>query len=218
VFVGLDKTDVTIGALVGSNSLHGLFLLGLLAGLLTFGGAYTAIPFVQQAHAHTRAISLFLFLSLSLSLTPFLQDAVIRGQWLTAQQFLDGIAIATVLPAPLVIFSTFVGYVGGGFFGAILMTLGMFLPSFSFTLIGHNFFERLIKNPSLMSFLDGVTAGVIGLILIAAFQLMKNAVTNTLTSLLFFLSLRALYQFKHRSTGIIVVLASAIVGQVLFVE
>jgi hypothetical protein len=65
--------NITLGALVGNNSLPGLFLLGLLAGLLTFGGAYTAIPFVQQ-------------------------DAVIRGQWLTSIQFLDGIAIATILP------------------------------------------------------------------------------------------------------------------------
>jgi hypothetical protein len=64
--------DAGIG-LVGSRSLGALFALGLLAGLLTFGGAYTAIPFVQQ-------------------------DVVVKGAWMLNQQFLDGIAIAQVIP------------------------------------------------------------------------------------------------------------------------
>ena len=53
---------------------------------------------------------------------------MIIGGWLTNTQFLDAIAIGAVLPAPLVIITTFIGYVGGGFLGAILMTLGM-VPS-----------------------------------------------------------------------------------------
>src|SRR5215216_4931596 len=114
-----------------------LFGYGLRAGLLTFGGAYTAIPFLQH-------------------------DAVIAGAWMTNQQFLDGLALSSILPAPLIIFSTFVGYLGNGFSGAVVITLGVFLPSFAFTLIGHQFFERLIDNKGLHAFLDGVTAGVVG--------------------------------------------------------
>ena len=77
---------------------HSLLLSGLRAGLLTFGGAYTAIPFIQH-------------------------DAVEVGRWLTNAQFLDGLALSGLLPAPLIIFSTFVGYIGGGPLGAIVLTV-----------------------------------------------------------------------------------------------
>ena len=96
-----------------SLSLGGaIFFEGLKAGLLTFGGAYTVIPFLQQS-------------------------AVENHHWLTDSQFLDGLAIGGALPAPLIIFSTFVGYLAGGLAGAILMTVGIFLPAFLFPIFFH---------------------------------------------------------------------------------
>ncbi|MES2156646.1 MAG: chromate efflux transporter [Pseudomonadota bacterium] len=115
-----------------------LFVAGLKGGLLTFGGAYTAIPYVRA-------------------------DTVGRG-WISDSVFLDGIALAGVLPAPLVIFATFVGYVAGGPLGALAVTAGMFLPAFAFSLI---FFERLeavVENPALHRMLTGVAAAVVGII------------------------------------------------------
>src|SRR4029078_6736929 len=82
-----------------------LLVSGLRAGALTFGGAYTAIPFVEE-------------------------DAVGSDGWMTTGQFLDGLALSGVIPAPLVIFATFVGYAGGGPVGALAMTVGIFLPAF----------------------------------------------------------------------------------------
>ena len=110
-------------------SLINLFVLGLVAGSLSFGGAYTAIPFVQV-------------------------EAVLKGGWLPQSVFIDCIAIGNVLPAPLVIFTTFVGFQGslkyGGlgtaFAGAVVITLGMFFPCFLFTIAGHSLLERLIRN------------------------------------------------------------------------
>jgi chromate transporter len=75
-------------ASTNSASLPTLFWSGLKSGLLTFGGAYTVIPFLQR-------------------------DAVQAGGWMTNAQFLDGLALSGLLPAPLIIFSTFVGYIGG---------------------------------------------------------------------------------------------------------
>jgi len=98
----------------GAPSTLALFWAGLKGGLLTFGGAYTAIPFIRN-------------------------DSVGRG-WMTDAQFLDGLALSGVLPAPLVIFSTFVGWISGGPAGALAMTAGMFLPAFAFSLV---FYERL---------------------------------------------------------------------------
>ena len=70
-----------------------LFLEGLKTGLLTFGGAYTAVPLLQQS-------------------------AVEGHGWLTQDQFVDGLAISGILPAPLIIFATFIGYLAGGLGGA----------------------------------------------------------------------------------------------------
>ena len=122
-----------------------LFVSGLKAGLLTFGGAYTAIPFLRG-------------------------DAVGRG-WIADTQFLDGIALAGVIPAPLIIFSTFVGYVGGGPLGALAMTAGVFLPAFSFSLLFGDRIEAVIDHPALRDFLAGVAAAVVGLIAITGIEL-----------------------------------------------
>ena len=120
--------------------------LGLQAGLFTFGGAYTAIPFVRDV-------------------------AVTQHGWLQPGQFLDGLSIGSVLPAPLVIFGTFTGYVAGGLSGALAMTVGIFAPAFAFTLIGHAALERWMHNPRLHGALDGIAAAVTGLIAATAWQL-----------------------------------------------
>jgi chromate transporter len=115
-----------------------LFVAGLKGGLLTFGGAYTAIPYVRA-------------------------DTVGRG-WLSDGVFLDGVALANVLPAPLVIFATFVGYQAGGLPGALAATAGMFLPAFAFSLIFYERLEHVVEHPRLQRTLDGVAAAAVGII------------------------------------------------------
>ena len=157
-----------------------VFITGLKGGLLTFGGAYTAIPFIQE-------------------------DAVIKNKWLTQDQFLDGIAISGMLPAPLIIFATFVGYFGAGWWGAILITLGIFLPAFAFTLIGHSVMEKLIANTALHNFLDGITAGVIGLIGVTAIQLFVSTVASLPAVILFLLSVVVLLKYRSKYTAMLVI-------------
>lgn len=168
-----------------------VFWTGLKAGMLTFGGAYTVIPFIQQ-------------------------DAVMQNGWLTNQQFLDGIALSGVLPAPLIIFSTFVGYFGAGWLGAIIITFGIFLPAFVITLAGHGFMERTIANTGMHSFLDGVTAGVIGLIAMTAIQLFRTTITDWFTFLVFALSLLMLYKIKSKFTVVAVIIGSGLAGFLWF--
>ncbi len=116
----------------------GLFLTGLKGGLLTFGGAYTAIPFVRQ-------------------------DLVGRG-WIDDGTFLDGVTVANVLPAPLVIFATFSGYAVGGFAGAVAITAGMFLPAFAFSMIFYERLEAVVESRPIRAALDGIAAAVVGVI------------------------------------------------------
>lgn len=167
-----------------------LFLSGLKAGLLTFGGAYTAIPFVRN-------------------------DAVGHG-WVSEGQFLDGLALSGIIPAPLIIFATFVGYLAGGLSGALAVTAGIFLPAFSFTLLFYDRLERVIENEQLHRLLEGVAAGVVGLIAVTALQLSWNVARSTpslaLGTMIFVAALAALYLWKSRLNVFGVVIGSAMLG------
>ena len=129
VFRGIPSpVSLALGIAKVPDLLH-LFLLGLVAGSLSFGGAYTSIPFVQV-------------------------EAVLLGAWLPQNVFIDCIAIGNILPAPLVIFATFVGYQGAllhsdgnvayAFAGAVVITIGMLFPCFVFTIMGHSVLERIV--------------------------------------------------------------------------
>jgi chromate transporter len=139
---------------VDPPSMARLGTTGLLGGLLSFGGAYTAIPVVHDIAVGNAT----------------------TGGWMTEGQFLDALAIGGVLPAPLVIFGTFVGFLGGGLPGALLFTLGMFLPAFSFTALGHGIIDRMVNEPRLHAFLDGLAASVAGLIAVTTIQLLAACV------------------------------------------
>ncbi len=177
-------------ATAGQVAIGRVFVSGLRAGLLTFGGAYTAIPFLQH-------------------------DAVTVGGWMTLGQFLDGIALGGILPAPLIIFSTFVGYVAGGPWGALAMTFGVFLPAFSFTLVGHTYLERIIERPAVHSFLDGVTAGVVGLIAATALVLLRAGITSLPAAIIFLLALLAVYRWKAKAAVAGIVLGAGLLGALL---
>jgi chromate transporter len=176
-------------ALTKPASLFTLIWSGLKSGLLTFGGAYTVIPFLRH-------------------------DAVQVGAWLTDAQFLDGLALSSLLPAPLIIFSTFVGYIGGGVWGAILITVAIFAPSFAFTMIGHEYVEKLVDNQSAHAFLDGITAGVVGLIAATALGILSQTVIEMHAWIIFSVGLIVLFRSKAKWTVAAVVLAAGLYGMV----
>ncbi|HUE97650.1 MAG TPA: chromate efflux transporter [Anaerolineales bacterium] len=183
---GLPDSDST---LTTSASLLTLFWSGLKSGLLTFGGAYTVIPFLQH-------------------------DAVQVGSWMTNSQFLDGLALSGLLPAPLIIFSTFVGYIGGGPLGALIITVAIFTPAFAFTMIGHDYLERLVDNQSAHAFLDGVTAGVVGLISATALGILSEAVIGLHAWIIFSVAVIALFVSKSKWIVAAVILAAGLYGLV----
>ena len=164
-----------------------IFLEGLKAGLLTFGGAFTVIPFLQQA-------------------------AVADHQWLTESQFVDGLAIGGVLPAPLIIFSTFVGYVAGGLGGALAMTLGIFLPAFLFPIFFHRSLVAVAENPRIRPFLLGVAAGVIGLIAAVTVEIVDAGVVDGYTAALAVGAFGALTRWHGKLTVLYVVLGCGLLG------
>jgi chromate transporter len=178
--------DPSPSALVQASP-HGLLWSGLKAGLLTFGGAYTVIPFLQE-------------------------DAVVHGAWMTNAQFLDGLALSGLLPAPLIIFSTFVGYLGGAWAGAILMTIGIFLPAFAFTLLGHDMLDRFVHQPRVRVFLEGVTAAVVGLIAGTTLVLLRTSIDGLQTAIVFGLATVILFKSHGRLVVPLVIAAAALWG------
>ena len=188
--IGDPAKPVAVG---GAVTLAALFIAGLKGGLLTFGGAYTAIPYVRA-------------------------DTVSRG-WLSDATFLDGIALAGMLPAPLVIFATFVGYVAGGPWGALAITAGMFLPAFAFSLILFERLEAVIENPALHRLLTGVAAAVVGIIAATFVQMAWTTavrlVNPAVAAILFGVALLAAWRLKGLLATPAVLAAGAVAGSLI---
>jgi chromate transporter len=188
-------SPLLLGVAVASGSIAlsltaELFFEGLKAGLLTFGGAFTVIPFLQQA-------------------------AVADHHWLTESQFVDGLAIGGILPAPLIIFSTFVGYVAGGLGGALAMTLGIFLPAFLFPIFLHRQLVAVAENPRIRPFLLGVAAGVIGLIAAVTVDILDTSIVDGYTAALAIAAFLALNRWHGKLTVLYVVLGCGLIGAAL---
>ena len=167
-----------------------IFWEGLKAGLLTFGGAFTVIPFLQESSVDVH-------------------------HWLTDSQFVDGLAMGGVLPAPLIIFSTFVGYVAGGLAGALVMTLGIFLPAFVFPIFFHRQLVAVANNARLHPFLLGVAAGVIGLIASVTVDILDTSVVDVYTAILAVGAFLVLNRWHGKLTVLYVVLGCGLIGAAL---
>jgi chromate transporter len=180
---------VTAGALTFSLTAE-IFWEGLKAGLVTFGGAYTVIP--------------------------YLHGAAVDGQhWLTDGEFVDGLAMSGVLPAPLIIFSTFVGYIAGGLGGALAMTVGIFIPAFVFPIYFHRWLVAVAENPRIRPFLLGVAAGVIGLIAAVTVDILDTSIVDVPTALLAVAAFLALNRWHGKLTIVAVVISCGLAGVAL---
>src|SRR5437764_269652 len=127
--------------------------LFLKTGLLSFGGAYASLVFVQRG-------------------------AVAQYHWLSDGQLLDGVALSVATPGPFMLFATFVGYLACGIPGAVLATFFVFLPSFIFVIAGVHYIEKVRENRAVQAFLAGVSAAVVGVIVVVSMDLIPAALVN----------------------------------------
>jgi chromate transporter len=150
-----------LGAMFGiadSRSLQIAWLL-LKTGTLSFGGAYASLVFLQRG-------------------------AVDQYHWLTAGQLLDGVALSVATPGPFMLFGAFVGFIAGGTTGAIIATIFIFLPSFVFVLAGVHYIEQVRHNRFVQAALSGVSAAVVGVILVVSIGLAHEALVDIPTVLI----------------------------------
>jgi chromate transporter len=160
-------------------SLPILFLTCLKIGAILYGSGYVLLAFLRA-------------------------DFVVRLGWLTDPQLLDAIAVGQVTPGPLFTTATFIGYLLGGVPGAILGTLGIFLPSFLFVALSHPLIPRLRQSPWLGSLLDGVIAASLGLMAAVTLQIARASLVDLPTILVALLSTLAVARWRVNSTWLVV--------------
>lgn len=150
-----------------------------------------------------------------LAIVPFLYGGVVREhQWLTDQQFLDAVAVAMITPGPVVITVAFIGYLVHGFSGAVLASLGVFLPCYLFVILPAPFYARFAGNPRLKAFVDGVTAAATGAIGGAVFVLARRAIIDVPTVLIFAGTFACLVWLKRIPEPVVIAIVG--IASVLF--
>jgi chromate transporter len=165
-----------------------LFLTFLKIGSVLFGSGYVLLAFLRA-------------------------DLVVRHRWLTESQLLDAVAVGQVTPGPVFTTATFVGYVLGGFRGAVVATVGIFLPAFVFVALSGPLVPRIRRSPVAGAFLDGVNVASIALMAVVAAQLARAAIVDPWTAAIAIVS--AVLLLRFRASPAWLVPAAALLGPVL---
>jgi chromate transporter len=146
--------------------------------------------------------------------------AFMRGEfvqklgWLTNQQLLDAIVVGQITPGPLFTSATFTGFILGGAPGALIATIGIFLPAFILVAIVRPFVPRLRQSPWFGALLDGVNVVSLALVVGVTVGLGRVSLIDPLTIAIAVLSLLILLRFKINSTWL--VLGGALMGLFAF--
>jgi chromate transporter len=178
-----------LAPVASGSTLGKLLLFFLKAGSLTFGSGLVIVPFLEQG-------------------------LVREYGWLDPRQFLVAVAIGMISPGPVVITATFVGYLVAGFWGSLVSTIGIFLPSFILVLVAAPLLARHRVNPNVQGFVKGAYGAAIGTILGACVLLGQIAIGDWLTALIGAASLAVLFRWKVNNPLLMAV--TAVVGLIAF--
>ncbi len=159
--------------------------------LLTFGGAYTALPYLRE-------------------------QAVERHRWLSDAQIVDALALGETTPGPLIAVAVFVAYVAAGPAGGLLGALGLFAPTFVLVLVIMPFAGRVSRWPRLTGVLAGVAAGTIGLIAALSTRVLPAIVSGWFEALLALLAFVLVARFKLGALWVVAGGALLGLGRALF--
>ncbi len=165
-------------------SLGRLFLSFLKIGSVVFGSGYVLLAFLRV-------------------------EFVERLHWLTEKQLIDAVAVGQFTPGPLFTTATFIGYILAGWTGALVATVGIFVPGFLLVAIGGPLIPRLRRSPLVAAALDGVVAASLALMVVVTWQLGKAAIVDRTTLIVFGISIIVLLRFRANPAWLI---AAAAVG------
>jgi chromate transporter len=165
-----------------------LFLFFLKVGSVLFGSGYVLLAFLRA-------------------------DLVERWGWLSEAQLLDAVAVGQLTPGPVFTTATFIGYLLGGLPGAVLSTVGIFLPAFVFVAVSGPLVPRIRSSAVAGAFLDGVNVASIALMALVTAQLARAAIVDLPTVALVLVAAVLLIRFRVNSAWL--VFAGALAGLVL---
>ncbi|MBU9579759.1 chromate transporter [Ralstonia mannitolilytica] len=172
-------------------------------------------PLLSQLGAFFAKAGAFVFGS-GLAIVPFLYGGVVtEHHWLNEKQFVDAVAVAMITPGPVVITVGFIGYLVAGLPGACVAALGTFLPCYLFTILPAPYFKKYGKLPSILAFVDGVTAAAVGAITGAVIVLAKRSIVDVPTALLAVATVLLLVKLKKLPEPVIVA-GAALLGLALY--
>jgi chromate transporter len=188
--VGLPKAFAAAMAVAATGAAFPVGLVRLLVsflkvGSVVFGSGYVLLAFLQS-------------------------EFVERLHWLTEKQLIDAVAVGQFTPGPLFTTATFIGYVVAGWAGAVVATVGIFLPGFVLVAVSGPLIPRLRRSPVVAAALDGVVAGSLALMAVVTWQLGKASIVDRTTLAVFAVSLIALLRFRVNSAWLVA--AAAVVG------
>ncbi|HKC85498.1 MAG TPA: chromate efflux transporter [Blastocatellia bacterium] len=185
----LFRTTALAAPATSSFGLWPLFFFFLKVGSVLFGSGYVLLAFLQA-------------------------DLVERWRWLTEPQLLDALTAGQVTPGPVFTTATFIGYVLGGLPGAIVATMGIFLPAFFFVAVSGPLLPRIRRSATAGAVLDGVNAASMSLMAVVTWRLGRAALVDWTTVALLIVSLILLIRFRISSAWLVPV--GALFGLLLF--
>ena len=168
----------TAAAVAAPISVLRLFLSFLKIGSVVFGSGYVLLAFLRS-------------------------EFIDHLHWLTEKQLIDAVAVGQFTPGPVFTTATFIGYVVAGIPGAVVATLGIFLPGFLLVAVSGPLIPKLRRSPTAGAILDGIVVGSLALMAVVAWQLGRAAIVDWLTALIFLASALALLRFRLNSAWLI---------------
>jgi chromate transporter len=168
----------TAAAAIVPVSMLRLFLSFLKIGSVVFGSGYVLLAFLRA-------------------------EFIDHLHWLTEKQLIDAVAVGQFTPGPVFTTATFIGYVVAGIPGAVIATLGIFLPGFLLVAVSGPLIPNLRRSPMAGAILDGVVVGSLALMAVVAWQLGRAAIVDWLAALIFVASAVALLRFRLNSAWLI---------------
>ncbi len=162
-----------------------LFWFFLKVGSILYGSGYVLLAFIRA-------------------------DLVQRWGWLTEAQLLDAVAVGQVTPGPVFTTATFIGYLVAGPAGALVATVGIFLPAFVFVALSGPLIPRIRRSPLAGAFLDGVNAASLALMLFVTYLLARAALLDVPTIILGIVT--SLLLFRYRVNSAWLVLGGGVIG------
>jgi chromate transporter len=151
-----------------------------------------------------------------LAIVPFLYaGTVTEHHWLTDRQFVDAVAVAMITPGPVVITTGFIGYLVAGLPGAVMAAVATFLPCYLITIVSAPHFKKWGKNPSVIAFVDGITAAAIGAIAGSVVVIAQRSISDIPTALLAVGATALLWKFKKIPEPLLVI-GAALIGLAIY--